>query len=75
MTRQTKADLMLLMIAVFWGASYTLTKLALDVMQPFTLTALCLAIAFIVSAIVFYKNILRSDARIIKYNLCRRRSI
>jgi len=69
MTRQAKADLMLLMIAVFWGASYTLTKLALDVLQPFTLTALRLIIAFILSAGVFYKNILKSNFRTIKYSL------
>jgi len=69
MTRQTRADLMLLMIAVFWGASYTLTKLALDVLQPFTLTALRLIIGFILSAIIFYRNILKSNFRTIKYSL------
>lgn len=69
MTRQTVADLMLLMITVFWGASYFLTKLALDVLQPFNLTALRFIIAFIISALVFHKNILKSDIRTIKYSL------
>lgn len=69
MNRQTRADLMLLVVTVFWGASYMLTKLALDVLEPFNLTALRFIIAFIVSALVFYKNILKSDIRTIKYSL------
>ena len=69
MTSQTKADLMLLAVTVFWGASYMLTKIALDVLEPFNLTALRFLIAFAVSALVFYKNILKSDIRIIKYSL------
>jgi len=69
LTSQTKADLMLLAVTVFWGASYMLTKIALDVLEPFNLTALRFLIAFAVSALVFYKNILKSDIRIIKYSL------
>lgn len=69
MDRQVRADLMLLIVTVFWGASYILTKLALDVLQPFNLTALRLIIAFVVSALVFYKRILKSDIRTIKYSL------
>jgi len=69
MTRQIRADLMLLMITVFWGSSYILTKLALDVLQPFNLTALRFIIAFIAAAVVFYKNILKADIKTIKYSL------
>jgi drug/metabolite transporter (DMT)-like permease len=69
MTRQVRADLMLLIITVFWGASYILTKLALDVLQPFNLTAARFIIAFVVSALVFYKHILKSDIETIKYAL------
>jgi drug/metabolite transporter (DMT)-like permease len=69
MDRQIRADLMLLVVTVFWGASYILTKLALEVLQPFNLTALRLIIAFILSAAVFYKRILKADIRTIKYSL------
>lgn len=69
MTRQGKGDLMLLFITVFWGASYILTKVALESLTPFTLTAFRFIIAFIVSAAVFYKNILKSDFKTIKYSL------
>lgn len=69
MSRQLRADLMLLMITVFWGASYILTKLALNVLPPFNLTAVRFLIAFAAAAPVFYKNILKSDIRTIKYSL------
>lgn len=69
MTRQVRADVMLLMITVFWGASYILTKIALDVLQPFNLTAVRFIIAFIVSALVFYKHILKAGFETIKYAL------
>jgi drug/metabolite transporter (DMT)-like permease len=68
MTRQVKADLMLLMITFFWGSSYILTKVALDALQPFNLTALRFIIAFIVSALVFYKRIIKVDKQTIKYS-------
>lgn len=69
MNRQVRADMMLLMVTIFWGASYILTKLALEVLQPFNLTALRLLIAFVVSALVFYRRIFKTDIRTIKYSL------
>ncbi len=69
MNKQVRADLMLLAVTVFWGASYLLTKLALRELQAFNLTALRLLIGFAVSGAVFYKRILKSDAKTIKYAL------
>jgi len=67
--KQIRADLMLLMITVFWGASYMLTKIGLGVLDPFNLTALRFVIAFCVSAIVFYRHILKTDMKTVKYAL------
>ena len=67
MTNQLKADLMLLMITVFWGASYMLTKVGLEGLEPFNLTALRFIIAFFISAIVFHKQIFNADIKTIKY--------
>jgi drug/metabolite transporter (DMT)-like permease len=69
MTRQVRADLLLFMITVFWGASYVLTKVGLDTLQPFNLTALRFIIAFGVSAIIFGRHIKRTNAKTIKYAL------
>lgn len=67
MTKQIKADLMLLMITVFWGASYMLTKLGLGGLEPFNLTAIRFMIAFVIAAAVFHKQILGADKKTIKY--------
>ena len=69
MNKQVRADLLLMMITVFWGASYILTKLALEVLQPFNLTAVRFIIAFAVSGAVFYKRIIKADKATIKYSL------
>jgi len=69
MNKQIKADLMLLMITVFWGASYMLTKLGLGDLQPFNLTAIRFIIAFILSGAVFHKQIFSADKKTIKYSL------
>lgn len=69
MNRRARGDLMLIVITIFWGASYILTKIGLEALQPFNLTALRFAIAFITAAAVFKSNILRSDLRTIRYAL------
>lgn len=67
MTKQLKADLMLLIVTIFWGASYLLTKVGLNNLEPFNLTALRFVIAFCASALVFYKHILKLDMKTVKY--------
>lgn len=69
MTKQTRANCMLFIITVFWGASYILTKLGLGTLAPFNLTALRFVIAFCVSALVFHKNIRRADLKTVKYSI------
>jgi drug/metabolite transporter (DMT)-like permease len=69
MNRQVRADLMLFAVTIFWGASYILTKFALEALEPFNLTALRLLIAFAASGLVFYRRILKSDKRTIQYSL------
>lgn len=69
MNKQVKADLMLLMITVFWGASYMLTKIGLEGLEPLNLTALRFIIAFFISASVFHKQILSTNLKTIRYAL------
>ncbi|WP_291564671.1 MULTISPECIES: DMT family transporter [unclassified Clostridium] len=69
MNRKAKADFMLLMITIFWGASYILTKIGLETFEPFNLIALRFIIAFGISAIVFKKQVFKTDVRTIKYAL------
>jgi drug/metabolite transporter (DMT)-like permease len=67
LTKKLRSDLLLLMITVFWGASYILTKIGLNSLEPFNLTALRFIIAFFISAIVFYKHLLKTDIKTVKY--------
>ncbi|MFJ8527875.1 DMT family transporter [Bacillus sp. NPDC094106] len=67
MRMQLKADLMLLMITFFWGASILLTKIGLNYVQEYNLISLRFTIAFLLSGIVFYKHLIKIDFKIIKY--------
>jgi len=62
-----KADLMLLLITIFWGTSCLLTKIGLGGIQEFNLIALRFIIAFLLSAIVFWKKIRHIDRITVKY--------
>lgn len=67
MKTQLRADLMLLMITFFWGASILLTKIALYHMEEYNLISLRFMIAFLVSGIVFYKHLLKINFQTVKY--------
>jgi len=61
MNEQRKADLMLLMVTMFWGASCILTKIGLNGIQELNLVALRFIIAFILAALAFRSRILAAD--------------
>lgn len=69
MTKELRAELLLLMVSLFWGSSYVLTKFGLEVFEPFNLTALRFIIAFGVSAPLFGKRIIKASAKTYKYAL------
>lgn len=67
MKTQAKADLSLIMVAVFWGASCLLTKVGVGEIQAFNLIALRFVIAFALSASVFFRNLKNADGKTVKY--------
>lgn len=67
MTKQLKADLALLFVTVGWGASFLLTKNSINKLQVYNFLAIRFFVAFIFSAIIFRKNMLKLDKRTIKY--------
>ncbi|KRQ86598.1 putative DMT superfamily transporter inner membrane protein [Caloramator mitchellensis] len=69
MTTNLKATVILIIVTMFWGATYFLTKLGLNDVKPFTLIALRFVIAFLVAAIVFYKQLIKSDKKILKFSI------
>ena len=53
MNKQKRADLLLVMVTFFWGASYYLTNLCLTDLQPMNLNAFRFLSAFAVLGVVF----------------------
>ena len=56
LSNQKKADIALILVTIFWGASYVLADYALTVLHPFKLSAIRFTIAFVISAIAFRKQ-------------------
>jgi len=56
LTKQRKADLLLVMVTAFWGVSYFLMDLCLTDMQPLTLNAFRFLVAFVLLSAVFFKR-------------------
>lgn len=69
MTKQLKADLMLLLVTLFWGSSYYLTDLSLADMGPFTLNANRFLIAFVVAGVIAFPKLKNVSMATIKYSI------
>ena len=69
MSKQRRADLLLVMVTAFWGASYYLSDLCLETMQPLNLTAFRFGSAFLLLGIPFWKNVVRMNRRTLRYSI------
>jgi len=66
MKTQLKADLMLVLVTVFWGSSCPFTKIALEDLDEFNLTAIRFFIGFILPVIFLFSK-LKTDKKTILY--------
>ncbi len=69
MTKQRRADLLLVLVTAFWGASYYLADLCLQEMPPLTLNAFRFGTAFLLLGATFWKTMARLDRVTLKYSL------
>lgn len=69
MSKQLKADLMLMLVTLCWGISYYLTDLSLEDMGPFTLNANRFLIAFAVAAIIAFPKLKNVSKETLKYSI------
>lgn len=67
--RQRRADMMLVMVTFFWGASYYLTDLCSQDLSPMTLTAFRFGVAFVLLSAVFFPHLRRMDSVTLRYSL------
>jgi len=68
MSKQLKADMMLLMVALFWGISYWLIDVSLTEIGPFTLNALRFLISFLIAVILAFPKLKTVNRATIKYS-------
>lgn len=69
MNRQLRANFFVGLVALFWGSTYFLTKIGIELLEPFNLTSLRFGTAFLVTALFFYKRILKADKVTLKYSV------
>ena len=69
MSKQRRADLLLVMVTAFWGASYYLSDLCLTDLPPMTLNAFRFISAFLLLGIIFWKKVIRVNRRTLYYSL------
>jgi len=69
LSKQRKADLLLVLVTAFWGASYYLTDQCLQEMPPLFLTAFRFLSAFLVLSAVFFKNVRHVNAATLRHSL------
>lgn len=62
-----KAELMLLVVTLFWGSSYLFMKMGLGTLGEFNLIALRFGLAFILAGVLFHKRLRSIDLRTLKY--------
>lgn len=68
MSKQVKADLMLVLVTFFWGTSYLLTDLALAEIGIFSLNAFRFGGSFVLAAICFFPKIKTVNRVTLKYS-------
>lgn len=69
MTKQLKADLMLLLVTLCWGVSYLLVDISLVDMGSFTLNANRFLIAFAVAVVLSFKKLKDVSKETLKYSV------
>ncbi|MBQ6249978.1 MAG: DMT family transporter [Oscillospiraceae bacterium] len=69
MSKQKRADLLLVVVTAFWGSSYYLSNLCLQELPPMWLTSFRFLTAFFLLAAVFFPHIRRVSAATLKYSL------
>jgi drug/metabolite transporter (DMT)-like permease len=65
---QKQAEVLIALISIAWGSSYLLMKLGLNGLGVFNLICLRFGIAFIVTALIFPKHIVKIELKTIGYS-------
>ena len=69
MTKQIKADGILILVTLCWGVSYLLMDISLTELDPFTLNAFRFLGAFAIAALISFKKIRTVNRTTLKYSV------
>lgn len=69
MTKQLRADLMLVLVTLGWGISYYLMDLSLEDLDPFTLNAFRFLGAFVIAVIFTFPKLKNVNRTTLKYSV------
>lgn len=66
--KQGKANILLVIVTMFWGLSYTFMVMGLDSMEVYSIVALRCAVGFIVAAIIFYPKMRQTNLKSLSFS-------
>ncbi|MGE7094274.1 DMT family transporter [Lysinibacillus sp. NPDC048646] len=67
MSIQGKANLLMIIVTMFWGLSYTFMVMGLETLAVYNVVALRCIIAFFAAGVIFYKRMIKVDIKTLKY--------
>ena len=67
MSIQSKANILMVIVTLFWGLSYTFMVMGLDSLEVFNIVALRCLIAFAAAGLIFYKKMSKINLKLIIY--------
>ncbi|AJK88396.1 DMT family transporter [Lysinibacillus fusiformis] len=67
MSIQGKANVLMVIVTMFWGLSYTFMVMGLETLAVYNVVALRCIIAFLVAGLIFYKRMIKVNGKTLKY--------
>ncbi len=67
MSLQQKANVLMVIVTMFWGLSYTFMMMGLEALQTYNIVALRCTIAFIIAGLIFYKKMKNVSSKTLVY--------
>ena len=64
---QLRANILMVVVTMFWGLSYTFMVMGLESLEVFNIVALRSLIAFLIAGIIFYKKIINTNRKTLLY--------
>ena len=67
MSIQGKANILMIIVTMFWGMSYTFMVMGLETLAAYNVVALRCLIAFFAAGLIFYKRMIKVNFKTLKY--------